>query len=160
MFVPQNSTSITQPIENWTCQVQRKKSLYSSLEDIINERWREICEKRNLPTKFYDQFASHHSSLPTGRILIKTHKHQSGEISNIPPESLKVRPILSNCNFPMDRITFLLCLILKPLLDMVPSHLKNTHNVLRKLRSVPASEFRGETFFTADVEALYIRTLT
>ena len=129
--------------------------LTKSLEDSINGKWHEICKKRNLPSKAYDLFAAHHSSLPTGRILIKTHKHQTSEISNIPPESLKVRPIVSNCNSPMDRITFLLCHILKPLLDMVPSHLKNTHDVLEKLRTVPQSELRGKSFFTADVEALY-----
>ena len=129
--------------------------LTKSLEDKINGTWQNICKRRNLPNKVYDLFASHHTSLPTGRILIKTHKHRSADISSIPPESLKVRPIVSNCNSPMDRITFLLCHILKPLLDMVPSHLKNTHDVLEKLRTIPQTELRGKTFFTADVEALY-----
>ena len=55
----------------------------------------------------------------------------------------------------MDRITFLLCHLLKPLLDMVPSHLKNTHDALAKLRDIPQEELRGKSFFTADVEALY-----
>ena len=129
--------------------------LTKSLEEDINAKWHDICQKRNLSNKVYNLFAAHHSTLPTGRILIKTHKHQTAEISNIPAESLKVRPIVSNCNSPMDRITFLLCHLLKPLLDMVPSHLKNTHDALVKLRDIPQSDLRGKSFFTADVEALY-----
>ena len=55
----------------------------------------------------------------------------------------------------MDRITFLICHILKPLLDHIPSHLKNTHDALVKLQAVPKEKLKGKTFFTADVEALY-----
>ena len=55
----------------------------------------------------------------------------------------------------MDRITFLLCHLLKPLLDVVPSHLKNTHDVLTKLQRLSPEQLKGQTFFTADVEALY-----
>ena len=54
----------------------------------------------------------------------------------------------------MDRITFLLCHLLKPLLDEVPSHLRNTHDALVKLQSRSSEQLRGKTFLTANVEAL------
>ena len=129
--------------------------LTQSLENKVNAAWREICRRRDLPEKVYDLFASHHTTLPTGRVQIKTHKHTSQEIVSIATESLKVRPIVSNCNSPMDRITFLLCHLLNPLLDAVPSHLKNTHDILVKLQRLPPEQLKGKTFFTADVEALY-----
>ena len=131
------------------------KHLTGSLETKMNKKWMEICDKRNLSKKFYDLFAASHTSLPTGRIQIKTHKHQVSEISTTPVEDLKVRPIVANCNSPMDRITFFLCHILKPLLDHIPAHLKNTHDTLVKLQSVPTEQLKDKTFFTADVEALY-----
>ena len=129
--------------------------LTESLENKVNSKWREICRRRNLSEKIYDLFASHHTTLPTGRVQIKTHKHSSEEISSIPTELLKVRPIVSNCNSPMDKLTFLLCHLLNPLLDAVPSHLKNTHDVLTKLQRLSPEQLKGQTFFTADVEALY-----
>ena len=55
----------------------------------------------------------------------------------------------------MDRISFLLCYLLNPLLDHVPTHLVNTHDALTKLQNIPPSELKGKWFFTADVEALY-----
>ena len=129
--------------------------LTKSLEDKINSKWQEICTKRKLSNKVFNLFSSYHTTLPTGRILVKTHKHAVEEISNISTETLKVRPIVSNCNSPMDKISFLICHMLKPLLDMVPSHLKNTHDALMKLREVAPSDRQGKSFFTADVEALY-----
>ena len=129
--------------------------LTESLENKVNSKWREICRRRNLSEKIYDLFASHHTTLPTGRVQIKTHKHSSQEITSIPTELLKVRPIVSNCNSPMDKITFFLCHLLNPLLEAVPSHLKNTHDVLTKLQQLSSEQLKGQTFFTADVEALY-----
>ena len=114
-----------------------------------------MCNKRDLPDKIYNLFAAHHTTLPTGRVQIKTHKHPVSEIENIPADRLKVRPIVANCNSPMDRITFLLCHILKPLLDHVPAHLRNTHDFLVKLQSTPSDQLKGQSFSTADVEALY-----
>ena len=58
-------------------------------------------------------------------------------------------------NHPMDKITFFLCHLLNPLLEAVPSHLKNTHDVLTKLQQLSSEQLKGQTFFTADVEALY-----
>ena len=131
------------------------KNLTETLENNINNKWNEICGKRGLSTKIYDLFAAHHTTIPTGRIQIKTHKHPVSDIESIPAEQLKVRPIVANCNSPMDRITFLMCHILKPLLDHIPAHLKNTHDLLVKLQSLPTEQLKGRTFFTADVEALY-----
>ena len=85
---------------------------------------------------------------------VKTHKHSASEIRSLDIESLKVRLIVSNSNSPMDRITYLICHI-RPLLDEVPSHLKNTHDTLTKLQSIPAENLKGKSFFTADVKNLY-----
>ena len=134
---------------------QFMNSLTETLENKINSKWKEVCNKRDLPDKIYNLFAAHHTTLPTGRVQIKTHKHPVSEIENIPADRLKVRPIVANCNSPMDRITFLLCHILKPLLDHVPAHLRNTHDFLVKLQSTPSDQLNGQSFSTADVEALY-----
>ena len=85
------------------------RDLTMSLENRINTKWKEVCNRRGLSQKFYELFAASHTSLPTGRIQIKTHKHRVSEISTTPVDSLKVRPIVANCNSPMDRITIFIC---------------------------------------------------
>ena len=143
--MPNTEKKVTQSIKNLT----------ETLENNINNKWKEVCERRGLSKKIYDHFAAHHTTLPMGRVQIKTHKHQVSEIESIPIESVKVRPIVANCNSPMDRITFLICHLLKPLLEQVPSHLKNTHETLTKLQSVSPEQLKGKHLYTADVEALY-----
>ena len=40
-------------------------------------------------------------------------------------------------------------------MNLVPSHLKNTHDFLRRIRNITPNDLKSLTFFTADVEALY-----
>ena len=125
------------------------------VEKKINSKFAEICQTRKVSSKLSDLLSSHHTTLSTGRVQIKTHKHPTSEISNIATSQLKVRPIVSGCNSPFDRITWLICHFLAPLMEIVPSHLKNTYDVLQKLQQIPKEDLAGRTFATADVEALY-----
>ena len=59
---------------------QFMNSLTETLENKINSKWKEVCYKRDLPDKIYNLFAAHHTTLPTGRVQIKTHKHTVCEI--------------------------------------------------------------------------------
>ena len=40
-------------------------------------------------------------------------------------------------------------------MNLVPSHLKNTHDFLQRIRRLAPEDLKNLTFFTADVEALY-----
>ena len=95
------------------------------------------------------------SSLPTARVHVKTHKYNNSEVQSIPPEQLKTRPIVSGCNSPFDRTSWLVTFILQPLMELVPSHLRNTADFLTSLSNTSPEQRRGLTFFSADVESLY-----
>ena len=129
--------------------------LTETIETKANAKWNEICEKRDVPNKIRELFTSHHTVLSTGRIQVKTHKHSLNEIHNISPTELKVRPIVSGCGTPYDKISWLICHILRPLMECVPAHFKNTHSFLSKLQQAPADQLKNLTFCTADVVNLY-----
>ena len=131
------------------------KKLAVTIQTNVNNKWSEICYKRNIPKKICEMFLAYHTVLPTARVQIKTHKHVSSELTNIIPTDLKVRPIVSGCGSPYDKITWLICHILQPLMELVPSHLRNTQDFLNKLQQVPLHKRKGMTFWTADVENLY-----
>ena len=98
---------------------------------------------------------SHHTTLPTARVMLKTHKYTGEQIKTLDPETMKTRPIVSGCNSPFHRILWFVCHILAPLMNLVPSHLKNTHDFLQRIRRLAPEDLKNLTFFTADVEALY-----
>ena len=98
---------------------------------------------------------SHHNSLPTARVMLKTQKYTIKQISNLDPDAMKTRPIVSGCNSSLHRALWFMCHILSLLTNQVPTHQKNTCDFLERMRSLPPNNLKNLTFFTADVEALY-----
>ena len=77
--------------------------------------------------------------------LPKTHK------PNTP-----LRPIVSACGDPLDKLTWLLERVTTQLLAFVPAHLKNTEDYLHRLKSQFDSKFPdGTIVFSVDVTNLY-----
>ena len=77
-------------------------------------------------------------------IAIKTHK-----------PGCKIRPIVSNCGGPLERISWLLQRILAPLLDKVNAHLTNTSQLLSTLCDTPSDSLRNTIPISYDVISLY-----
>jgi hypothetical protein len=40
-------------------------------------------------------------------------------------------------------------------MNLVPAHLKNTHELIQRTRRLATEDLKDLTFFTADIEALY-----
>ena len=129
--------------------------LTKALERNINNKLWELAGKRNFPKKALDLLFSHHTRLSTARVMLKTHKYSCQEITNLNPQSMKTRLIVSGCNSPAHKVLWFLCRMLSPLMNLVPSHLENTYQFLKCLKDVPKHNLRSLHFFTADIEALY-----
>ena len=90
-------------------------------------------------------------------ILIKTHKFDASQLQT-PDEilgSCKVRPIVSCCGSPTEKLGYVCATILAPLLNFIPSHLQHIHKHLETLSSLSEDDLRGLKFFSADVVSLY-----
>ena len=66
------------------------------------------------------------------------------------------RPIISGCDGPTDRVSWLLMYILTPLLEFIPAHLRNTKQVLDSLNSIDKDLLNNACFESFDVTSLYI----
>ena len=153
-----NNTQVYKPLSMPDTEKEATRSiqkLTKRLEADVNQKWKDICKRRKLSDSVYRLFAAHHTQLSIGRVQIKTHKHPVDDISNISPTNLKVRPIVSGCGSPFDKITWLVCYILGPLMELVPSHIKNTQSFLQEIQQVPTHKLQHMTVCTADVESLY-----
>ena len=131
------------------------RKLTNTLETEVNSTIKKIAAQRNIPQDAADLLMSHHTNLPTARVMLKTHKYSTEEIRNLNPDSMKTRPIVSGCNSPFHKALWFVCHILSPLMNQVPTHLKNTHDFLERMRSLSPNDLKNLKFFTADVEALY-----
>ena len=90
-------------------------------------------------------------------VLLKTHKFQVSEISSGSDimEKCKVRPIVSCCGSPTERLAWICTHALSPVLEQIPSHLKNIHGHLEDLAKLSPEQLKGWKFCTADVTSLY-----
>lgn len=107
----------------------------------------EISANEFIPTHISKSYMSHNTDLPIFYHLIKTHKDS---------KNLKIRPIVSNMMGPSKKISWLLCRILSPVYDLLPSHLESSAqliNNISKLESSITNEFNYP--FSLDVQALY-----
>ena len=96
------------------------KDTSDSLRIKINKTLKEIRTEQNFPTELIQNLETPTSArCEEFYALRKTHK-----------EDLKIRPIVSACGGIFDRLGWLLQTILKPLLDKVPAHLKNTGDLI------------------------------
>ena len=90
-------------------------------------------------------------------VLLKTHKFDAGDIScrdeilNI----CKIRPIVSCCGSPTEKLSYVCTQILSSLLNFVPSHLQHVYKHIESLQALAPEQLQGLQFYTADVVSLY-----
>ena len=85
---------------------------------------------------------------------------RAAELYGLPKDhkpDIPLRPIVSACGDPLDKITWLLERIATQLLDFVPAHLKNTEDYQRRLKlHYPDSKLPADAIiFSVDVINLY-----
>uniref|UniRef100_A0A0M3JA55 Reverse transcriptase domain-containing protein n=1 Tax=Anisakis simplex TaxID=6269 RepID=A0A0M3JA55_ANISI len=98
---------------------------------------------------------NNHPECPVIYFLFKTHKSEKEDILQANENKLKTRPIISACDCPTDRVSWLITSTLTPLLKEIPAHLTNTVQLLRDIEDVDLHDARMESF---DVESLYTNT--
>ena len=153
-IVSGKTTDILNPSANQLINQIKKKT--KAVTNNSNEIWNKIVESRNLPNSDRLSLKVSNCNLPCIYVTIKTHKNPPEDFNqHIPLSRIKVRPIISCCNSPTEKLGWLVTHILSPLLDFIPSHLKNLYSHLEHLRSIPQHELTGLNFFTADVTSLY-----
>ena len=90
---------------------------------------------------------------------IVLHCSRTAELYGLPKDhkrDMPLRPIVSACDDPLDKLTWLLERVVNQLLPYVPAHLKNTSQFLEKLsEQYPAGFERGTILFSVDVVNLY-----
>ena len=110
----------------------------------INALWKTATKKTTLPALMVNKLVTRHSRIAQFYHLPKTHKRQ-----------LNIRPIVSCINSPGEKMAWLLHQIFRPFLSEVPAHLENTHQLLTKLKAIPAEQLAGKTPISLDVVSLY-----
>ena len=99
----------------------------ATVEKRINSTWKIIARQRNIPKYVTRSYVTTNSQHPKFYHLIKTHKAGA---------DLKIRPIVSNCNGPTKRISWLMTKLLSPLLARVPAHLGNSKELMDSISTI------------------------
>ena len=90
---------------------------------------------------------------------IKPSSSRTAELYGLPKNhkvDIPLRPIVSACGDPLDKLTWFLERIISQLLTFVPAHLKNTYDFLNRLnQTFPAGIPVDSILFTVDVANLY-----
>ena len=110
----------------------------------FNTLWDSICKRRKIPRKIYLQLSTQTCKTQSFYHLIKTHKTE-----------LKIRPIVSGSGGPFDRLGWFLQQIIKPLLNVVSSHLFSTGQLLQSLQQLTQAEMANTTPFSLDIVSMY-----
>ncbi|EYC13387.1 hypothetical protein Y032_0044g961 [Ancylostoma ceylanicum] len=100
------------------------------------------------------QLLDSHPTVPTFYSLVKTQKlSPASDLIAIPPETIKIRPIISSCGGPSDRLSWLLVKVLSPLLQFVGAHIVNVESFLASLSQcqIPSTAY----YASFDVASLY-----
>ena len=97
-----------------------------TIENKINNTWKDICQRKNIPRRVERSYKSTNTDLPRFYHLIKTHKLQQG---------IHIRPIVSNTNGPTSRLSWLMSHLLKPLLADIPAHLENSLELMNNIQT-------------------------
>ena len=81
----------------------------ADIESESNRLWRTICSNHmELDSRIEDLFIRSYSTLPTMYTLVKTHKFPPDtDYSRINLEDMKVRPIVSCCGSPTEKLAWL-----------------------------------------------------
>ena len=128
--------------------------LTQQAKDEINEVWEYAAKKNDIKERTIARLTTTHSQCPVIYLLTKTHKfHYNVPTSD--PDAIKVRPIISACGGPADKISWLIQVICNPLLQFVKAHLRNTGELLRNLRRASNGELKNKILFSLDVVSLY-----
>ena len=138
-----NNRSIYQPTDDLTRKAEKD----------ISEAWEYVAKKNRVNERHIDRLKSTHSICPVLHLLTKTHKFPD----NFPisyPDKIKVRPIISGCGGPADKVSWLIQKICTPLLRFVRAHLKSTGQLLQKLRKIQNGELKNKLLFSLDVVSL------
>ena len=90
-------------------------------------------------------------------VLVKTHKFSTEHLATREDihDICKLRPIVSCCRSPTEKLSWICTTILSPLLNFVPTHLQHAYNHLDSLRSRSPDQLWGLQFYNADVVSLY-----
>ena len=65
------------------------------------------------------------------------------------------RPIISGCGSPTDRLSAFVDFYLRPIVESLPSYIKDTNNVLNKMFEIPTTITPSTSLATIDVKSLY-----
>ena len=133
---------------------QKSDDLTRKAEEEINEVWEYVAKKKNVNERSIARLKTSHSVCPVIYLLTKTHKFSDKKPSSN-PDNIKVRPIISGCGGPADKVTWLIQMICNPLLQFVKAHLRNTEHLLRNLRNMKNGELKNKFLFSLDVVSLY-----
>ncbi|XP_028394455.1 uncharacterized protein LOC114518647 [Dendronephthya gigantea] len=128
--------------------------LTKKAEEEINEVWEYVAKKNFVNERSITRLKTTHSVCPVIYLLTKTHKFHNNEPSSN-PDNIKVRPIISGCAGPADKISWLIQVICNPLLQFVKAHLRSTEHLLNKLRNLKSGELKNKILFSLDVVSLY-----
>ena len=121
----------------------------------INDTWKEVAIKSKVDKQLTKRLTTTHASPPVLYTLVKTHKLAPDALDSMDPRKYKVRPIISTCGGPADKISWLLVRVLIPLLEnSYTFNIKNVYEFLQKLTNLDDSP-EGSSFASFDVEALY-----
>lgn len=93
------------------------------LRKALNKIWKRICITNTLPIKLKDRLITPKCHVQKFYHVIKTHK-----------KDIAIRPIVSNCGGPFERMSWLIQKILTPLLFNVKAHLFNTYELIDELK--------------------------
>ena len=130
------------------------KDLTQKSENEINEVWEYVAKKNRLNERSIQRLKTTHSQCPVIYLLTKTHKFPDNVL--MPKlDDIKVRPIISGCGGPADKVSWLIQIICTPLLQYVKAHLRNTEHLLRNLRNIDNGELKNKFLFSLDVVSLY-----
>ena len=121
-----------------------------TVENKVNLVWKNNCSRNKFPPFVVKSFVASNTDLPKFYHLIKTHK--TGP-------DIKIRPIVSNINGPMQRISWLLSKALKPLLTSVPGHLENSYELIERIQDGDSNNNKTLPYpCSLDVASLYTST--
>ena len=141
-----------------TTSYRRQISAFTDrLQSKCNSLWKRICSNRSLGEKVEKAFLTTNSKLPTMYILLKAHKFAVENIQS-PADIInkcKVRPIVSCCSSPTEKLAWLCTYILSPLLDTIPCHLKTIYDHLDKLSLLTPQQLTGQKFCSGGISSLY-----
>ena len=147
--------SITNPTD--VTYRRQISALTDRLEFKCNNLWQQICSRRSLDSKMSRAFKVSNTQLPAMYVLVKTHKFDVNVICSLSDivDKCKVRPIVSCCSSPTEKLAWLCTYILTPLLDVIPCHLKSIYDHLERLSHLTPQQIVGRKFCSGDISSLY-----